>query len=449
MFSSFDPLTSEIAELRPISRCGYVEAVAPASLEVTGLGPAARVGDGVEVDMGSGPPTSGEIVALSRAGARVMTYQSCDGVGLGHVVRLRPLRGPRPHDGWIGRILDAFGAPLDGRPLVRGLDEVDIKAPPPQAAGRAPLGERVATGLAALDTVLPLVKGQRIGIFAGSGVGKSSLLARLARGVAADVVVFALIGERGRELRHFTDRVLGPEGMARSVVVTATSDQSPLLKRRAAWTAMAIAEHFRDQGRHVLFLADSITRFAEAHREVALTAGEAPSLRAFPPSTSNTIASFAERAGPGLPDGGAITGIFTVLVAGSDMEEPVADMTRGLLDGHIILSRDIAERGRFPAIDVRRSVSRSLPDAATPEENALIEDARRRVGTYETAAPMIQAGLYAAGSDPEIDAAIAAWPKLDALFGASSAGPEAAFKDLGLCLGRGPAPEAPRQRRRT
>ncbi|MEO0389041.1 MAG: FliI/YscN family ATPase, partial [Pseudomonadota bacterium] len=374
---------------------------------------------------------------LSRDGARIMTYASCDGVGLGHLTRLRRLEGPRPSDAWVGRILDAFGAPLDGGPLARGPDEVDVKAAPPPAAGRAPLGPRLRTGLAALDTVLPLVTGQRIGIFAGSGVGKSSLLARLALGVEADIVVFALIGERGRELRHFTDRILGPKGMARSVVVTATSDQSPLLKRRAAWTAISVAEYFRDQGMNVLFLADSITRFAEAHREVALTAGEAPSLRAFPPSTSNMIASFAERAGPGPAGSGAITGIFTVLVAGSDMEEPVADITRGLLDGHIILSRDIAERGRFPAIDVRRSVSRALPDAATEEENAVIEAVRRHVGTYEASAPMIQAGLYVAGSDPAIDAAIRVWPELDRFFGsANPGGPDRAFDALRGILGQ-------------
>jgi flagellum-specific ATP synthase len=263
------------------------------------------------------------------------------------------------------------------------------------------------------DTLLPLDRGQRIGLFAGSGVGKSSLLAKLARGVEADIVVIALIGERGRELREFTERVLGPDGMARSVVVTATSDQSPLVRRRCAWAAMAVAEHFRDKGLHVLLLADSITRFAEAHREVALAGGEDASLRGYPPSLAPAIMALAERAGPGPEGSGDITAVFSVLVAGSDMDEPVADILRGTIDGHVVLDRRIAERGRFPAIDLLRSVSRSLPEAATPEENILIAQTRRLLGTWDRAEMMIQAGLYARGSDPQIDLAVKVWPALD------------------------------------
>lgn len=201
--------------------------------------------------------------------------------------------------------------------------------------------------------------------------------------------------------------------MARSVIIAATSDQSPLVRRRCAWAAMAVAEHFRDKGSHVLFLADSITRFAEAHREVALAAGEPPTLRGFPPSTSHQIMSLAERAGPGSEGSGDITAVFSVLVAGSDMEEPVADILRGVLDGHVVLDRTIAERGRYPAIDLLRSVSRSLPAAATAEEGILIAQARRLLGTYDRAEMMVQAGLYISGSDPLIDEAIRAWPDLD------------------------------------
>jgi flagellum-specific ATP synthase len=280
-----------------------------------------------------------------------------------------------------------------------------------------------------------MVRGQRIGLFAGSGVGKSNLLARLASRVQADVVVIALIGERGRELRAFTDRVLGPAGMARSVVVAATSDQAPLIRRRCAWAAMAVAEHFRDQGLHVLLLADSITRFAEAHREVALAAGEDASLRGYPPSVAHAIMALAERAGPGPEGAGDITAVFSVLVPGSDMEEPVADILRGTLDGHVVLDRKIAERGRFPAIDLLRSVSRSLPDAASPEENALIAEARRLLGAYERAEMMVQAGLYAAGSDPLVDAAIKAWPDLDAFLSEDEPGDTSdSFRHLAECL---------------
>jgi flagellum-specific ATP synthase len=300
------------------------------------------------------------------------------------------------------------------------------------------LGERLETGTSVFNTLLPLVRGQRIGLFAGSGVGKSSLLGKFARGVSADVVVIALVGERGRELREFTERVLGPLGMARAVVVTATSDQSPLVRRRCMWTAMAVAEHFREQGLHVLLLADSITRFAEAHREVALAAGEQGNLRGFPPSTSHTIMSLAERAGPGADGAGDITAVFTVLVAGSDMEEPVADILRGVLDGHVVMDRAIAERGRFPAIDLLRSVSRSLPDAATAGENALIVEARRLLGAYERAEMMIQAGLYSSGSDPVVDAAIKVWPRLDAFLAADAPdGIDSSFQQLATCLALG------------
>ena len=263
------------------------------------------------------------------------------------------------------------------------------------------------------NTLLPLVCGQRIGLFAGSGVGKSTLMGTFTRHVQADVVVIALIGERGRELREFAEDVLGAEGMARSVIIAATSDQSPLVRRRCAWAAMAVAEYFRDQGRHVLLLVDSVTRFAEAHREVALAGGEGASLRGFPPSLNQAIMGLAERAGPGPEGAGDITAVFSVLVAGSDMEEPVADILRGVLDGHVVMDRRIAERGRFPAIDLLRSVSRSLPEAATEEENQLIGEARRLLGAYDRAEMMIQAGLYATGSDPVIDRAIKVWPQLD------------------------------------
>ncbi|NJM81794.1 MAG: flagellum-specific ATP synthase FliI, partial [Tabrizicola sp.] len=307
----------------------------------------------------------------------------------------------------------------------------------PAAATRRRLGERLETGVAVFDTLLPLVRGQRIGLFAGSGVGKSSLLARFAGGVHADVVVIALVGERGRELREFTERVLGPRGMARSVVVTATSDQSPLTRRLCALSAMTVAEHFRDSGLHVLLLVDSVTRFAEAHREVALAAGEEAALRGYPPSLSHAIMGLAERAGPGPEGAGDITAVFSVLVAGSDMEEPVADILRGVLDGHVVMDRRIAERGRYPAIDLLKSVSRSLPEAASDEENAMIGAARQLLGAYDRAELMIQAGLYASGSDPVIDRAIRLWPMLDAFLAepAPQGGIGASFERLRACLG--------------
>jgi flagellum-specific ATP synthase len=332
---------------------------------------------------------------------------------LGSLVRLKGQVGIAPDNSWIGRVVDPFGKQLDGKAIFRGPVMRPLLGAAPAAATRRSLGERLETGVAVFDTLLPVVRGQRLGLFAGSGVGKSTLLGKLARGISSDVVVIGLIGERGRELREFVERVLGPEGMARAVVVAATSDQSALVRRRCAWSAMAVAEHFRDQGLHVLLLADSVTRFAEAHREVALAGGEEASLRGYPPSVAPAIMAWAERAGPGPADSGDITAIFSVLVAGSDMEETVADILRGVLDGHVVMDRKIAERGRYPAIDLLRSVSRSLPQAASAAENADIVQARRLLGAYDRAELMIQAGLYSAGSDPLIDNAIRVWPALD------------------------------------
>jgi flagellum-specific ATP synthase len=296
----------------------------------------------------------------------------------------------------------------------------------------------LSTGKAVFDTLLPIVQGQRIGLFAGSGVGKSSLLGSFACALSADVVVIALIGERGRELREFTEHVLGPEGMRRTVVIAATSDRSPLLRRRCALTGMAVAEHFRDQGLNVLFLADSITRFAEAHREIALSSGESASLRGYPPSLQHAIMALAERAGPGADGQGDITAVFSVLVAGSDMEEPVADILRGVLDGHVVLDRRIAERGRFPAVDLLRSVSRSLPAAASDTENAMISRARSLLSAWDRAEMMIQAGLYQKGSDSLVDQAIKVWPMLDSFLAedAPKTGIEGSFDRLAKCLGQ-------------
>ncbi|RWR30857.1 FliI/YscN family ATPase [Sinirhodobacter populi] len=414
-FPELDRLRAEIADMQIITPFGLVTEVSGGTILASGLRRHARLGDRVALRC-RGERIGGEVIGLGSE-VQILADRAPEGLAIGDRVELLEAKGIAPDTSWIGRVIDPFGQPLDGRPLARGPARRDLRADPPPAAHRRRLGPRLETGLCAFNTMLPLVRGQRIGLFAGSGVGKSTLLAQFARGVSADVVVLALIGERGRELREFIEKVLGPEGMARSVIVAATSDQSPLIRRRCAWAAMTVAEFFRDQGKQVLFLADSVTRFAEAHREVALAGGEAPSLRGFPPSVSHQIMSLAERAGPGVEGSGDITAIFSVLVAGSDMEEPVADILRGTLDGHVVLDRAIAERGRFPAVDLLRSVSRSLPDAASAAENALIAQARRLLGAYDRAEMMIQAGLYAAGSDPAIDAAIRVWPALDAFLG--------------------------------
>lgn len=406
-------LARQVRELPALRHFGEVTAVQGGVIHVSGLGLQAALGDRVAVHSRNGQCLAGEIVSLQASLAAILPEAPAEGLSLGARVELLPALALAPAESWVGRIVDPLGQPLDGRPLRPGVAPRSYRASPPAAAGRNRLGARLDTGLAVLDTLLPLVRGQRMGLFAGSGVGKSTLLAQLARNVTADLVVIAMIGERGRELREFVEDTLGAEGMARSIVVAATSDQSPLMRRRCAWAAMAVAEHFRDQGRHVLLLADSITRFAEAHREIALAAGESPSYRGFPPSTAHLIMSLAERSGPGPAGLGDITAIFSVLVAGSDMEEPVADILRGTLDGHVVLDRAIAERGRFPAIDVLRSVSRALPQAASAEENARIARTRNLLGTYAESELMIRAGLYAPGSDPRLDEAVRLYPALD------------------------------------
>ncbi|SIO31968.1 FliI/YscN family ATPase [Vannielia litorea] len=434
-------LTAEIAALAPSASIGRISAVGRGAVELTGLSEIAALGD--QVWLGTrGGRLRGEIVHIDRERAMALPDGPADGIRLGDKVTLQGGDGLFPDLSWQGRIIDPYGNPLDGRPLARGPALRPLRAPAPPATQRKRLGARLGTGLAVFDTLLPIVRGQRLGLFAGSGVGKSSLLGALGRGLQADRCVIALVGERGRELRHFMEDVLGAEGMARSVIVAATSDQSAIARRRCLWTAMTVAEHLRDEGHHVLFLADSVTRFAEAHREVALAAGEPASLRGYPPSTAHMVMALAERAGPGVegPDceeSGDITAIFSVLVAGSDMEEPVADILRGVLDGHVVLAREIAERGRFPAVDLLRSTSRSLPEAASAEENALIAKARRRLGAYDRAELMIQSGLYTAGSDPEIDAAIRVHGPLDGFLAEASEAPEAAFRRLRTVLGPG------------
>jgi flagellum-specific ATP synthase len=434
-----EALRTGVSLLEPTRPIGRITAIEAARIAVEGLPRSARLGDRVRV-VGT-DPVEGEIIALRGTEATILPDGPVSQARIRDAVELLGPDRFAPSDDWLGRVIDPFGSPLDGRQLRQGPEGRPVRAHPPPAASRRRLGERLRTGLAVFDTMLPLVQGQRVGLFAGSGVGKSSLLARFAKGIAADVVVIALIGERGREVREFVEETLGPEGMARAVVVAATSDRPALVRRRCAWAAMAVAEHFRDSGRQVLLLADSVTRFAEAHREVALAAGESAALRGYPPSTAHEIMALAERAGPGdrLGRSGDITAVFSVLVAGSDMDEPVADILRGTLDGHIVLDRDIAERGRYPAIDLLRSVSRSLPRAATAPQNVLIAEARSLLGAYSRAELMVRAGLYSTGSDPVTDRAITLQGSLDAFMAEDSNSPDAAFARLAEILS-GPNP---------
>ena len=435
--SLIDGLTAHIADLRPVRPVGRISRADGSTLHVTGLAGDASIGDGLQVYRKRGAPLQGEVVQITDGSLLMLAEEPPEGVSLNDRVTLLSPSIIAPSPEWLGRIIDPIGRPLDGKPLLRGAIARRLLCPPPNAASRRAFGQRLSTGLAVTNTALPLVQGQRMGLFAGSGVGKSSLLGQFARHMTADVVVIAMIGERGRELRHFVEDVLGTEGLKRSVIVAATSDQSPLLRRKCAWTAMAVAEYYRDAGQSVLFLADSITRFAEAHREIAVAAGEAPVLRGYPPSTTHLITSLCERAGPGAASQGDITALFSVLVAGSDMDEPIADILRGVLDGHMVLDRKIAERGRFPAVDVLRSVSRSLPAAADARENGLIAQMRKMISLYDSNAMMIKAGLYTQGSDSEIDKAIVLHPEIEAFLAKEEPNePQRSFSQLELILRR-------------
>lgn len=395
---------------------GRVSNVAGGLVCVHGLGPNICLGDRVVV-VTRDRQRNGEVVRLDTRGTMVLLDQGGLGVGIGDRARVVGAPVFAPDQSWLGRVIDPDGAPLDGFPILPGIIPMAIDAAAPPTHERRPLGARLEAGLAVFNTLLPIVRGQRLGLFAGSGVGKSTLLGNLANGVDADVIVVALVGERGREVQQFVQETIGADGMSRTVVIAATSDQSPQIRRRCAPSAMAVAEYFRNQGLQVLLLVDSITRFCEAHRELAVAGGEAANLRGYPASTGPAIASLCERAGPGCTGQGDITAVFSVLVAGSDMDEPVADMLRGVLDGHIVLDRKIAERGRFPAVDLLRSVSRSLPAAASPIENDLINQARAMLGNYDRSKLMVQSGLYVSGSDSETDKAISCFPALDAFLG--------------------------------
>lgn len=385
---------------------------------VTGLAlrvalPGARIGDVISVKR-RGDPLSAEVVGFSAGEVIAMPLGTLDGVGPDDPVTsngepLSVYAGPA----LLGRVLDGFGRPCDGRELPLGvLTQVPVECAPPPALERRPVERSLPTGVSVIDGLLTVGEGQRVGLFAGSGVGKSTLLGAIAQSVAADVVVLALVGERGREVGEFMHDCLG-SALSRSVVVVATSDAPALERLKAALTATAIAEHFRDQGQRVMLLVDSVTRFARAQREVGLAAGEPPARRGYPPSVFAALPRLLERTGQSAH--GSITALYTVLVEGGDMDEPIADEVRGILDGHIILDRTIAARGCYPAVDVPNSLSRVMSRCVSAEHQQAASAVRRLIGAYEAKRDLISLGAYRAGGDKEVDQAIAAMPAIQAI----------------------------------
>ncbi|WP_075215489.1 flagellar protein export ATPase FliI [Mongoliimonas terrestris] len=388
---------------------GRVAAVQGLLVEVAGPVQEMSVGARLGVTGFAGRTVGVEVVGFRGERALCLPFGSMEGVRLGaKATILSNAATMRPSAGWLGRVVNALGEPIDGKgPLEQGPLERPLRASPPAASERTRVGGPIDLGVRVLNTYATCCRGQRMGIFAGSGVGKSVLLSMLARYTACDVAVIGLIGERGREVQEFIEDDLGPEGLARSVVVVATSDESVLMRRQAAYLTMTVAEHFRDSGGDVLCLMDSVTRFAMAQREIGLAAGEPPTSKGYTPTVFTELPRLLERAGPGRAGEGSITGLFTVLVEGDNHNEPVADAVRGILDGHIVMERAIAERGRYPAVNVLKSVSRTMPGCVEPRWRPLIQESRRLMATFADMEELIRLGAYRKGSNPEVDEAIA------------------------------------------
>ncbi len=416
-------ICGHLASVPPARLCGRVSAVGALSIECSGLSHHLAVGDRVWIEGRGRTETLAEIVGGGPQGLRAAPFGSTQGLRTGARVRAvlgAASNGLSPSTDWLGRVIDPLGQPADGLgPLPRGPVQRPVRSPPPAAIRRARLGPPIDLGVRVLNCFTTCRTGQRLGLFAGSGVGKSTLLAMLARHTQCDVAVLALVGERGREVREFLEDDLGPEGLARSVIVVATSDAPPLMRREAAYAALTVAEHFSAEGKSVLLLMDSVTRFCLALRELGLAAGEPPATRGYPPSVFAELPLLLERAGPGeiRPDGsaGQITALFTVLVEGGDHDEPVSDAVRGILDGHVVLERRIGEGGRYPAVDVLRSLSRAAAGCLDATQTALVREARAAFALYGEMADMVRLGAAKPGADPALDRAMRIVPRIEAM----------------------------------
>ena len=419
---------AELSRLEPWRSTGRVARVTARELEVRGL--RLRIGDALAIHGRDGMGHA-EVIALRPEGARVLLYGHNEGLGKGDPVTvLRDGLGSRISPDLVGRVVDGLGRPVDGTAAIAG-EPVNVTAPAPDPLSRMRINQPMPTGVRLIDTFCTTGRGQRIGIFGGSGVGKSTLLGMMARGTGADVAVLALIGERGREVREFIEDELGPEGMSRSIVVVATSDEPPLMRLRAALLATRIAEWFSDRGSDVLLMMDSLTRLAMAQREIGLAAGEPPTARGYTPSVFALMAGLLERAGPRAR--GTITGFYTVLVEGDDMNDPIADAARSILDGHLVLDRRIAVAGRYPAIDPLSSLSRLAPKLVNPARIDLVAAARNAMAAADEVRELVEVGAYVPGSNPAADRGMLALPQLTEFMRQDASevtGYEAAWDDL-------------------
>ncbi|MCE2991353.1 MAG: flagellar protein export ATPase FliI [Candidatus Jidaibacter sp.] len=415
-------LAHKISSLEDYSIEGRVCGVKGLIIEVKGINAFISIGSLCTIEPRNGSVIKAEVVGIKEHKALLMPFEDVSGIGSDSKVSLiNCAQVIYPSEAWRGRIINCFGEPIDGKgALPQGEIGYALKAAPPKASERTRVREKMDMGVRSIDVFTPCCRGQRLGIFAGSGVGKSVLLSMFAKFAAADVKVIGLIGERGREVNEFIEDYLGEEGLKDAVVVVATSDESALARRQAAYMTMAVSEYFRDQNKEVLTMMDSVTRFAMALREIGLAAGEPPTSKGYTPSVFAELPKLLERAGPGVQGAGDITGIFSTLVEGDDTNEPIADAVRSILDGHIVLSREIAARGRFPSVDVLQSISRMVPNCNSDRENLIANTARRILANYQEMVELIRIGAYKAGSDPELDLAISLYPQIEQFLSQSS-----------------------------
>ncbi len=398
-----------IASLNPLSVTGKVVQVVGLTVEIMGLN--CQIGEICEIQTRNKTPLMAEAIGFRNNRMLLMPLGSMDGIQPDSTVRSVSSAFKAPVGlSLIGRVLNGLGEPIDSKGPLKGINLAATNQSPPHPLQRSAIEDPLVTGVRVIDGMLTCGKGQRMGIFAGSGVGKSTLLGSIARNSESDISVIALIGERGREVREFLERDLGPEGLARSVIIVSTSDQPALMRLKAASVAMTIAEYFRDSGMDVMFMMDSVTRYAMAQREIGLSIGEPPASKGYTPSVFAMLPRLLERAGRG--ETGSITGFFTVLVEGDDFNEPICDAVRGILDGHIILSRALAARNHYPAIDVLNSVSRVMPALVTKDHLSLAAFARKNLAVFEKVRDLVNIGAYVKGSDPEVDTALLVTPQL-------------------------------------
>ncbi|MDA3849880.1 MAG: FliI/YscN family ATPase [Spirochaetaceae bacterium] len=400
-----------VKALEPVKYMGRITAVKGVLLESNG--PQAVVGELCHILCDRTENIMAEVVALKGETGQLMVFGEMEGIEIGDAVRATgEILDVKVGFELLGRVLDGLGHPIDGKGVIPVVERAPLMNKPPDPLTRTPIHEPLYTGIRSIDGLIPIGKGQRLGIFAGSGVGKSTLLGMIARNTSADVNVIALIGERGREVREFIENDLGPEGLKRSVIVVSTSDSPALARVRGAYTATAIAEYFRDQGKDVMLLFDSVTRFAMSQREIGLAIGEPPAARSYTPSVFTQLPKLLERSG--VSEKGTITGIYSILVEGDDMDEPISDAVRGILDGHVVLARKLADRFHFPAVDVLRSISRLAPKISGPKIQRNIAYIRRLLAVYRDKEDLISIGAYAKGSQPDVDEAIEKMPKINA-----------------------------------